>query len=343
MSPLFDTAPEQIHMCDVVHRPAVWKRWEHLRHGGAHWFVECAAEFLGVWFYVWCGVGSTASFVIANLTDQPTVGSLFQIGFAYAIGIALAIIICSPTSGGHFNPCVTIAQAIFRGFPWSKVPRYILAQILGSFVAALCIYLQYRDLILELEAGLIAKGTYDQINFTPNGLAGIFALYQTPGRSLGYILVNEFIIDVMLAIVIWAIQDPTAFLCPPAMAPWVVAFAYAAAIWGYAPGDMSANSARDVGTRLMALCIWGKPAAGGAYAAIAALTNIPATMIGALIYEFILTDSARVLPPAQRDFLIGHKAHADKKSSGIHHHMHGHDHHSMGSGDEEKARIEMRE
>lgn len=43
----------------------------------------------------------------------------------------------------------------------------------------------------------------------------------------------------------------------------------------------------------MALCIWGKPAAGGAYAAIAALTNIPATMIGALIYEFILTDSAR--------------------------------------------------
>ena len=34
-------------------------------------------------------------------------------------------------------------------------------------------------------------------------------------------------------------------------------------------------------------------AAGGPYAAIAALTNIPATVVAACIYEFILTDSDR--------------------------------------------------
>lgn len=65
-------------------------------------------------------------------------------------------------SGGHLNPSVTIviptallptpfdlslmlpslsqSLAIFRGFPWRMVPRYILAQVLGAFCGALIIY-----------------------------------------------------------------------------------------------------------------------------------------------------------------------------------------------------------
>ncbi len=57
--------------------------------------------------------------------------------------------------------------------------------------------------------------------------------------------------------------------------------------------SVAANSARDVGARLMALTIWGTRAGGGPYAALAALTNIPATILGALFYEFILMDSSR--------------------------------------------------
>jgi hypothetical protein len=56
---------------------------------------------------------------------------------------------------------------------------------------------------------------------------------------------------------------------------------------------VAANSARDVGGRLMALTIWGKEASGGSYAAIAALTNIPATLCAVLFYEFFLADTAR--------------------------------------------------
>jgi hypothetical protein len=43
----------------------------------------------------------------------------------------------------------------------------------------------------------------------------------------------------------------------------------------------------------MALTIWGKKAAGGNYAAIAALVNIPATIVGCMIYESFLTDTSR--------------------------------------------------
>jgi H+/gluconate symporter-like permease len=74
---------------------------------------------------------------------------------------------------------------------------------------------------------------------------------------------------------------------------------------------VSLNSARDIGCRLFALTIWGKSgkmilprpvqyvtlriisAAGGSYAAIAALVNIPATLLAAVVYELFLVDSDR--------------------------------------------------
>lgn len=80
-------------------------------------------------------------------------------------------------------------------------------------------------------------------------------------------------------------------------------------IWGYAPVGLSANAARDVGGRLVALAVWGPKAAGGAYSAIAALANIPATLAAAFFYEFFFADSARALNPAQRQFLDAHRAH----------------------------------
>lgn len=59
------------------------------------------------------GIASTGSFFLNDLS--PAFGSILQIGFAYAIGIAFAIITCGPTSGGHFNPAVTICLAIWQG------------------------------------------------------------------------------------------------------------------------------------------------------------------------------------------------------------------------------------
>jgi len=274
--------------------------------------IECFAESLGVFFYVYAGVASHAGYVIGNIVQQPGLSSVLQIGFAYAFGILLALGVCSATSGGHFNPCVTIAFMIFKGFPKWKGARYIVAQILGAYIACHLIYAQYKVLIVECEAVLTKAGQLDALQFTPNGPAGIFALYALPGQTMPRIFMNEFVTDVFLALAIWAAIDPTNVIIPPVMSPVLVAMAYGAAIWGFGTAGLSANSARDVGARFFAMTIWGRQASGGSYAAIAALTNIPATLFGAFLYEIFLTDSDRVVPAASLEYIrvvSNHKRH----------------------------------
>ena len=64
-------------------------------------------------------------------------------------------------------------------------------------------------------------------------------------------------------------------------------------IWGFAPVGVALNAARDVGGRLAALTLFGRAAAGGNYAALAALVNVPATLIAGVVYEVVFADSQR--------------------------------------------------
>lgn len=64
-------------------------------------------------------------------------------------------------------------------------------------------------------------------------------------------------------------------------------------VWGFSVNGIAANAARDIGGRLVAVSVWGTQASGGAYAAIAALTNIPATILAALYYNVFLADTQR--------------------------------------------------
>jgi glycerol uptake facilitator-like aquaporin len=265
---------------------------------------------MGVFFYVYAGVGSQVGYIVGNILGIQGLSSVLQSGFAYAAGVVFAIGICGSTSGGHFNPAVTVTLTVFKGFPPLKAVRYIAAQILGAYVACLLIYVQWHDLIKESELILASAGKLDSMLFTPTGPAGGFALYTLPGLNLGRVFLNEFVTDVFLALVIFGSIDPTNILITPQIAPWTIGLAYAVAVWGFSPTALAANPARDVGGRLAALTIWGLDASGGPYAAIAALTAIPATLLGALLYEIFLTDYARVLPSAQLEYMNIHHMHA---------------------------------
>jgi len=263
--------------------------------------MECFAESLGVFLYVFPGVGSTLGFVLGGLTKQDGLSSLLQIGFAYALGVLFALGIAGNTSGGHFNPAVTLAYTVFRGFPVRKAARYIVAQIFGGYLACMIVYYQWRPLVNVMVEEMIAAKE-EAMLYTPHGAPGAFALYQLPGMTLGATFLNEFVCSFFVALVIWAVNDPTNVVIKPIMAAPTVALAYAAAIWSFGTPGVALNTARDLGGRFWALTVWGTPAAGGRYAAIAALTNLPATLFAVLLYEVFLVDSDRIATPEAIEF-----------------------------------------
>jgi MIP family channel proteins len=90
-----------------------------------------AAEFIGTALFVLVGAGS----VIAN---QGGAAGL-AIALANGIGLALAVTIMLPISGGHINPAVSFALWLGKKIDAVTLGQYVLAQLLGAIVGALLI------------------------------------------------------------------------------------------------------------------------------------------------------------------------------------------------------------
>jgi aquaporin Z len=101
-------------------------------------FLESAHEWRRLFAEAW---GTFLLVVVAAGAD--VVGA--QSGGAISLGMkvvapgmmVMAIIYFMGTvSGAHLNPAVTLAFAARRNFPWSRVPGYLVAQIVGGVAAA---------------------------------------------------------------------------------------------------------------------------------------------------------------------------------------------------------------
>lgn len=192
----------------VVQRKPVSQRTLDLEHARPRWLRECMAEATGTFFYVYPGIASIASFTLnlENPVGVTAFGSIFQIGWAFAVGIAFAIITCASTSGGHFNPAITIALALWQGFPWKKVPYYIFSQIFGAFVAGLLLMGMYWPEIQAANEQFLAAGKPLVANGAP---ASILCSFPNPNQTnLGYVFMTEFFVDSFIGIIIWSCLDP---------------------------------------------------------------------------------------------------------------------------------------
>ena len=71
------------------------------------------------------------------------IGTIFFVYVILAIGnplasgaaLALAILLAQNTSGGHFNPAVSLAMTSAGGLPVTELFPYITAQMFGALVA----------------------------------------------------------------------------------------------------------------------------------------------------------------------------------------------------------------
>lgn len=91
---------------------------------------RCAAEAIGTAFLL---VGVVGSGIMAErLSDGNTAIALLANTLATGAVLMCLIAALGPISGAHFNPAVSIADAVRGGLTWSEASLYVSAQILGA-------------------------------------------------------------------------------------------------------------------------------------------------------------------------------------------------------------------
>jgi glycerol uptake facilitator-like aquaporin len=91
---------------------------------------RCAAEAIGTAFLL---VGVVGSGIMAErLSDGNTAIALLANTLASGAVLMCLIAALGPISGAHFNPAVSIADAVRGGLTWSEASLYVSAQILGA-------------------------------------------------------------------------------------------------------------------------------------------------------------------------------------------------------------------
>jgi glycerol uptake facilitator-like aquaporin len=117
--------------------------------------TRVVAEFLGTSFLVAAVVGS-------GIMGERLAGGNMAIALlanTIATGAALVALILTfgAISGAHFNPAVTLVDALENGLPWSEVPFYIVAQCIGgiggTFIADLMFGLRWYSLSTHARHG----------------------------------------------------------------------------------------------------------------------------------------------------------------------------------------------
>jgi len=103
------------------------------------------AELLGTGLLVTVVVGSG---IAAQRLSPDDVGlQLLENAAATAVGLYVLILVFGPVSGAHFNPVVSLADALLGrrsgGLPLMQVPVYALAQVVGAIGGAVLANLMF--------------------------------------------------------------------------------------------------------------------------------------------------------------------------------------------------------
>lgn len=233
--------------------------------------VEVYGEAIGTFILVLLGNGVVAGNIL-NKTKGNNSGWLM-----ITLGWGLAVTIAVYTSGimgpAHLNPAVTIAMAAVGELPWSSVPGYIIAQMLGAMLASIFVWAHYYP---HWEA------TEDSGTILATFATGP-AIRHTPSNVIGEMIGTAVLIIVVMA------------LGPNEMAigfnPMVVGFVVTSV--GLSLGGTTGyaiNPARDLGPRIMhaILPIANKGDSDWGYAWVPVIGPILGAVLGAFLYNMAL-------------------------------------------------------
>lgn len=243
---------------------------------------EAAAEFLGTFVLMMFGLGVNAQTVLS----QGNAGTWLGINVGWGLAVIFGVYAAGGVSGAHINPAVTLAMAVKRGFPWSKVPAFIAAQIAGAFAASAVVFATYYEAFAAFDGG--ARQVLG-----PYGTAGVFATYPQPFLSIAGGFVDQVVGTALLLMGILSLTDqrnnPTpGWITPVLVGLLVVAIGIA---FGFNAG-YAINPARDLGPRLFtATAGWGGEVfrAAGGWWWVPVVAPCLGAVVGTFVYDLLVT------------------------------------------------------
>lgn len=244
---------------------------------------EAAGEFFGTFILIAFGVGVVAQTVLSKELN----GSYLAINLGWGLAVMLGVYASAGVSGAHINPAVTLALAVHRGFPWSKVAPYVLAQTAGAFAGAVLVYATYREAFSAFDGGIrLVEGA--------TATAGIFATYPQAYLSTAGGFVDQVVGTMLLMAGVLALTDqrnaaPPSYLTAPLVGLLVVAIGVA---FGFNAG-YAINPARDFGPRLFtAIAGWGPGVftAAGGWWWVPVVAPCVGAVLGAWLYDLLIAN-----------------------------------------------------
>ncbi len=142
-----------------------------------------AAEFVGTFWLVFGGCGSA---VLAAAFPQLGIG-FAGVALAFGLTVLTGAYALGPISGGHFNPAVSLGLTVAGRFSSSRLPGYVIVQVLGAAAAAAVLYL-----IATGKSGAQIGG------FATNG----YGEHSPGGYSMDAALLTEVVLTAVFLVVI---------------------------------------------------------------------------------------------------------------------------------------------
>ncbi|MBM6859806.1 aquaporin family protein [Clostridium saudiense] len=227
-------------------------------------------ELLGTMFLVLLGDGVVANVVLKGTKGNNSGWIVITTGWAMAVGVNAFIF---TASGAHFNPALTIGLATIGQFAWADVPLYIAAQMIGGFLGACLVYVQYKDHFNQSD---------------PDSQLGVFstgpAIRNTVTNLLSEIIATFFLVFAILGI------------GQTEMAPGLSVLGVIAIIWviGICLGGTTGyaiNPARDLAPRIAhaVLPLKAKRDSDWGYAWIPVIGPIVGAIIAAQLFNWLVS------------------------------------------------------
>lgn len=235
------------------------------------------AEFIGTAVMILLGGGVVAN-VVLNKTKGHNSGWIV-ICTAWALAVFVGVTIAGPYSGAHLNPAVTLANLILDKLDLSTFINYTLAQLGGTMLGALIVWIMYKDHFDATEDA----GTKQAVFCTAPAI-----------KNLPINLVSEIIGTFVLIFTILHFTDAkmsddsviglgSIGAIPVAFLVWVIGLSLGGTT-GYA-----INPVRDFGPRVMhaLLPIKNKASFNGSYAWVPVLGPFIGSALAALLFILI--------------------------------------------------------